>query len=168
VFISKEVAMGLEQYETDPYPVSPDHLVIYVDDDIAALGAVQRLLRKEPYTLLTTTVPQQAIDWASRRHASLLLSDYRMPEMTGIEVSELAEDRAPGTPVVVVTAYVDRALKLADSGRRVREIIEKPWEDDKLRKTIRLLLRERELQEHRMRSLRRDAPPPELSSPDQP
>ena len=75
--------------------------------------------------------------------SSLLLSDHLMPEMTGVELSEAV--RRFDTTCVLLTGYADRVQSNPGWETAVREMIQKPWDDRDLRKTIRLLLREREM-----------------------
>jgi len=138
--------------DTDILPLLDPHVVVVVDDDPEALSAVRRALRAEPCVLLTTEHPGQALEWVGRREVSLLLCDYRMPEMSGAETLVEARRRSPETTRVFLTAYPEQ-VPLPDEV--VRCVIHKPWDVPTLRKVVRQLLRERELVRRR-----REAPPP--------
>jgi len=69
------------------------HTVLCVDDEPPVLNALHRLLRGQPYELLSTHDPGQALAWAGSRDPSLVIADYRMPAMDGIELLERVRER---------------------------------------------------------------------------
>jgi FixJ family two-component response regulator len=72
-----------------------------------------------------------------------------MPEMTGIEMLSAVRERSPETTGVMLTGYCDSAMGHPVARDVVREMIEKPWNDRSLKRTVRHLLRERELRKRR-------------------
>ncbi len=133
--------------ETDVLGPANRHRVVALDDERGTLRALERLFRNEPYEVLTTYQPHQALGWIAEGNVSLLLSDHLMPDMTGLELAEAVRKVAPETVCVLLTGYADRVLMEQGWRESVRELIEKPWNDRDLRRTIRLLLRELELRE---------------------
>ena len=129
--------------DTDVLEPLEKHVVVALDDDPQTLDALQRLLRKERYELRTTFKPSEALRWIASGEVSLLLSDHLMPDMTGVELSETVQ-RFDIT-CVLLTGYAERARSSPGCDAAVRELIQKPWDDGDLRRTIRLLLREREM-----------------------
>ena len=117
--------------ETDILPLLERHVVVAVDDDPATLEALRRLLERESYELRLTRRPQEALDWIAAGEVSLLLADPGLLDRAG------ASD---------VTRVMLTAAPPAGWEASARELIGKPWNDRDLRKTLRLLLRERELQ----------------------
>lgn len=132
--------------ETDVLSPAGRHRVVALDDERSTLRALERLLRHEPYEVLTTYHPAQALSWIREGNVSLLLSDHLMPEMTGLELTAAVREVAPATVCVLLTGYADRVVMEPGWRTSIRELIEKPWNDRELRRTIRLLLRELELQ----------------------
>jgi DNA-binding NtrC family response regulator len=135
--------------DTDLLPPKRNHVVVIVDDELRTLSAMTRLLRHEPYEIRTTSKPSEAVGWIARGDVSLLISDHLMPEMTGRDLAETVKKLAPATSVVILTAYAERLHAEPRWREDVRELLQKPWDDRALRRTIRHLLRERELQEER-------------------
>jgi DNA-binding NtrC family response regulator len=129
--------------DTDILEPLDKHVVVALDDDPQTLDALQRLLRKERYELRTTFKPAEALKWIASGEVSLLLSDHLMPDMTGVELSESV--RKFDITCVLLTGYAESARSSPGWATSVRELIQKPWDDRDLRKTIRLLLREREM-----------------------
>ncbi len=131
--------------DTDILQPMERHVVVALDDDAQTLDALRRLLRNESYELRTTFRPAEALEWIASGEISLLLSDHLMPEMTGVELSEVVRMLAPDITCVLLTGYADRVRTRPGLEQPVRELIQKPWDDRDLRKTLRLLLREREM-----------------------
>src|SRR5258706_11641352 len=114
--------------------------VMCVDDDPRVLSALRRLLRREPYELLTIDRPREALESIRKRPIALLVTNQRMPEMSGVELVEAVRARSPRTPCVILTAYPDRAVILERTSLRLERLLTKPWDGEELKKTILQLL----------------------------
>lgn len=133
--------------QTTLWEPTRDHVVVCVDDEAMVLGSLRRLLRKEPYDFRTTEAPDEALKWIADDHVSVFITDQRMPEMTGTDLAGQVRARSPGTMRVILTGYPDLEAIRHRETRLIRRLITKPWSDDDLRKTLRLLLRECELRD---------------------
>jgi DNA-binding NtrC family response regulator len=120
------------------------HTVLIVDDDAGVLGALRRVLEREPYDVVTTDRPGLALDWMAHKNVSLVISDQRMPEMEGDVFLEEVWVRSPMTERLLLTGFPDQVERLPSFRRARLQVMLKPWDDDELRRTIRTLLRERE------------------------
>ncbi len=120
------------------------HTVLIVDDDSRVLGALRRVLEREPYDVVTTDRPGLALDWMAHKNVSLVISDQRMPEMEGDRFLEEVWIRSPMTERLLLTGFPDQVERLPSFRRARLQVMLKPWDDDELRRTIRTLLRERE------------------------
>lgn len=118
------------------------HVVVCIDDEPAILKSLERLLRDEPYGFLTTQDPQQVLDWVAAGRVSLVIADYRMPEMTGAELLETISATSPRTRRILFTGYPGETMILRGLGKGVYSLVGKPWSDEKLKETIRTALRE--------------------------
>lgn len=121
------------------------HVVVCVDDEPAILSALKRSLRAEPYELLTTDSPESALKWVGTRDISLVITDQRMPLMAGTELLEEVSKRSPSTARIILTAYPGDAVGTPGLRHWTECMISKPWDNRMLRKTIRQLLGDREL-----------------------
>ena len=119
--------------------------VVLVDDEPRVLGSLRRLLRYEPYDLLTTSHPDVARQWIEDRDVSLLITDERMPEIDGHRLVEETWKHSPSTACVILTAYPVTTIRVPGLREGLHAIITKPWDDEMIRRTIRQLLYEREL-----------------------
>src|SRR5687767_9555503 len=120
------------------------HLVVVVDDEPSVLSAIRRFLRDEPYQLLTTERPEQALRWLDSRDISAVVSDQRMPGMSGMEFLTRVGERSPVTARIILTAFMGLTTREPGVRGAVDSIIGKPWDDRLLRRMIRDFLSERE------------------------
>lgn len=115
-------------------------LVVCVDDEPAVLASLRRSLRPEPFEVATTTDPAEALSWAETRPVSVVISDQRMPGMTGIELLRKLLDRSPRTACIILTAYPDTAVLAEGAGLPLACLLVKPWIDLHLRRVLRRIL----------------------------
>lgn len=120
-------------------------VVICIDDDPPVLSAIRRLLRQEPFEVITTVEPQEVIDLVSSREVSLIIADQRMPTMLGTDLLKAIRQRSPGTVGVILTGHADLSdIAGAMNEGAVDRLIRKPWDDQDFRGMIRDLLKGRE------------------------
>jgi len=116
-------------------------VVICIDDDPPVLSAIRRLLRREPYELLTTEDPEEVLRIVSSREVALVIADQRMPRMLGTELFKTVRLKSPGTACVILTGHADLSdIAGAMNDGAVDRLIRKPWDDSDFRKLIRQLL----------------------------
>jgi FixJ family two-component response regulator len=128
--------------------------VLCVDDEIGILNSLKRLLRKEPYALLTASSGQEGLALMEKQPAQVVISDQRMPGMTGIEFLQKVRERWLGTVRVVLSGYADIAAVVdAINKGQVYRFLTKPWNDDELKVAIRQCWEQYELRlQHRAMS----------------
>jgi len=132
-----------------------EHNVLIVDDEPHVLHALSRLLRDEAYALSTTTQPAEVVDLVKRAPVSLIVSDYEMPEMTGIDLLAAVKTIRPETVRIILTGKADmQATIRAINEGEVFRFITKPWDDDDLKITIRHALMQYDLWADNRRLLR--------------
>jgi DNA-binding response OmpR family regulator len=115
-------------------------LVVLVDDDPQILSAVARLLRAEPWELRTTTDPEEALEWVRSGDVALLVADYRMPQMSGSTLLQLAKACSPATIRMMLTGYPGETLVITVGEAGLMHLVGKPWDDEALKRKIRDLL----------------------------
>ncbi len=113
------------------------HRILIVDDDENVIRALQRLLIEEGYEIFTAQNGFEAIDHLKGSEFSVILSDYRMPELNGIEFLKLASEKSPESVRVLITglADLDLAIEAINEGH-IYKFIEKPWNDKNLKVQI--------------------------------
>jgi response regulator RpfG family c-di-GMP phosphodiesterase len=107
--------------------------VLVVDDDAGVLDSLVELLRRD-YTVIGTCDPYEALSILERdREISLLLTDQRMPDKTGVELLTEAAGLRPETVRMLFTGYSDiSAVIAAINDGRVFRYITKPWNPEEL------------------------------------
>lgn len=115
-----------------------DAALLLVDDERPILNVLTRLLRKEPYRILTAQCGEEALEMLSREAVQVVVSDFRMPGMSGIDLLREVKQRYPNTVRVVVSGYADGRL-IMDSINvgEVYRFLPKPWNDEELIVTLR-------------------------------
>jgi response regulator RpfG family c-di-GMP phosphodiesterase len=134
-----------ERVQEKPARSAPRQVVVFADDDPVVLLAMERLLRDEPYDLYMTTEPEKAIEWVRTRPVSVMISDYRMPEMDGTTLLRLARASSPRTARFLLTAYPGECAVLQARETGLLTLFGKPWDPKELKRAIRERVREREI-----------------------
>lgn len=122
----------------------PEHpTVVVVDDDEQILRALRRALRSEPYEVLTTQDPFEAWSWIKSRPVDLLIIDEFMPAMQGTELLEAARRHSLDSASIVITGHPNMRLAARAMTLGVDMMVMKPWEDERLRESVRKLIHAR-------------------------
>lgn len=112
--------------------------LLLVDDEVGVLNALSRLLRREGYTILTTSSPVEALELLAKNTVQVVISDQRMPEMSGTEFLSRVRKLHPDTVRIVLTGYTDlESVTSAINRGAIYKFLTKPWDDDQLRELIR-------------------------------
>mgnify|MGYP005838458147 CR=1 FL=1 len=92
--------------------------IIVIDDNQILLESISMLLDREELSHDVTTSPGQAIQWIQERDYDLVISDMRMPEMTGLELMKMIKVYKPETEVIFITGYgsITSAVKAMSLG----------------------------------------------------
>ena len=115
-----------------------DHTVLFVDDEVNILKALQRLLRNEPMNVLTASRPEQAIELIEREQVKVVVTDQRMPEMSGVDMLSTIRERNPSIVRMMLTGYTEMNIAVEAINRgEIFRLITKPWNDDELKATLR-------------------------------
>jgi len=116
-------------------------VVVCVDDEPAILASLQRLLRNEPYRLMTTGKPEEAVTWVLENRARVVIADQRMPGMTGLELLELVRNCSPSTARIMLSGQTDLSGILQRTKlEAIDRLVRKPWDADELKQTLRTLV----------------------------
>jgi HD-like signal output (HDOD) protein len=129
--------------------------ILFVDDEEAILAALRSLFRKEGYSITLCGSGEEALAHLAAAPADVIVSDLRMPGMTGIEFLNRAGAVCPTAVRIMLSGYEDKGVVLESLGKGLaRHYVMKPWEDAPFRalvaQAIRLL---RGLHEQRLREI---------------
>jgi two-component system NtrC family sensor kinase len=126
--------------------------VLWVDDEEALLSSVARLLRKEDYELVLVSDPQHALKLLKSESFSIVVSDQRMPSLTGIDLLAFAKEMQPLATRIMVTGFFDQEL-IADAvnNAAVYRFISKPWDEAELVHDLKLAAERNEILSNQQR-----------------
>ena len=113
------------------------HTVLCVDDEENILHSIKRLLRKEGYRLLTALSGIEALKILEENDVHLVLSDQRMPQMSGTEFLAKVKEKYPDVIKIILTGYtqVDSITESINKGN-IYKFLLKPWNDQNLKLEI--------------------------------
>ncbi|MDX1754628.1 MAG: EAL domain-containing protein [Marinobacter sp.] len=112
--------------------------LLILDDEPNILRALSRLLRRDGYRILATTEAQEAFRLLAENDVQVILSDQRMPEISGTEFLSQVKDIYPDTIRIVLSGFTDlKSVTDAINEGAIYKFLTKPWEDDQLRQNIR-------------------------------
>ncbi len=112
----------------------PDILV--VDDEVDNLDLLRRTFRRE-YQVTTANSAMEALRLLQEKEFAVIVSDQRMPEMTGVELFQKARERYPHTIRILLTGYTDiNALVDAINMGHVYRYVTKPWSREEIVMTV--------------------------------
>ena len=115
-----------------------EHAVLFVDDEGNILKAVQRLLRNEPWEVLTASRGMEALEILEQTPAQVVVSDQRMPEMSGVDLLQAIRERRPNVVRMMLTGYTEMNVAVEAINRgEIYRLITKPWNDEELKATLR-------------------------------
>ncbi|MBV8658557.1 MAG: EAL domain-containing protein [Burkholderiales bacterium] len=126
---------GLDIPSTEP---SLRRTLLLVDDEQAILASLERMLRPDGYYILTALSGQEALEKLALNTVQVIVSDQRMPGMSGTQFLEIVKELHPDTVRIILSGYTDLQV-VTDSVNRgaVFKFLTKPWNDDLLRDQIR-------------------------------
>ncbi len=126
------------------------HKILVVDDEEANLRLLQRVLRSEiNYEVITAVNAQEGLARVKENDISLIITDQRMPGMTGVELLRASLNVNEDCIKILLTGYTDlEALIDAINEGHIYKYITKPWDADELKITVRRALEAYELKQH--------------------
>lgn len=112
-------------------------VVLCVDDDPDMLAAVVRTIKTAGYHVLAADSPLQALQILGNQSVAVLVSDFEMPEMTGVELAVRARDLQPETVRMMLTGRntVDTAVAGINIGEVFR-FLSKPFQPEVLKREV--------------------------------
>ncbi len=126
--------------------------ILFVDDEERILNALKAIFRNK-YHVLTAANGQEALEFMKRFRIPVIVSDQRMPGMTGVELLRSSREVSPDSVRILLTGYSDLASIVGSiNDGEVYRFISKPWDNQELQQVIgeavdigsRLLARQRQ------------------------
>jgi len=112
--------------------------IVVVDDEESILKSIQSLFRKEKYKIYFFTSGQLALEFLEHHEVNLILTDMRMPGISGIELLKRSTLLCPNTIRIIISGYEEKSVIFdAITNGLAQHYIIKPWEDDQLKQIVR-------------------------------
>jgi len=120
--------------------------ILYVDDEPSNLRIFKDTFRRK-FNIHIAKSAKEGIEILDQHKIDLILSDQRMPEMTGVELLQYAFKTYPKTNRILISGYSDiKAVEAAINQARVFQYVQKPWSEPDLLDIISSALRVQELE----------------------
>lgn len=112
-------------------------VLLLVDDEQNILNSLRRLFRPKGYRCLTANSGHEGLEILERESVDLIISDMRMPEMTGAEFLSHARERWPQVVRILLTGYADMTSTVdAINKGQIWRYLSKPWDDNDVLATV--------------------------------
>ncbi len=123
-----------------------DAAILFVDDEKSILNALKRTLRPTGYKIHVANSGKDGLDVLASNAIDVVVSDMRMPGMTGAEFLKATAEQWPETSRILLTGYseLDSAIAAVNEGA-ISRYLTKPWEDSDLRLCIQQAVETRQL-----------------------
>ena len=118
--------------------------VLLVDDEKLVLSSLRRLLRRESFEVVTCESGPEGIEYLEQGHeVDVILSDYKMPGMNGVEFLREIAPRWPAVKRCMLTAQADRnVLEAALEDGTLHRAFHKPWDNQELVDRLRAVVKD--------------------------
>jgi len=111
--------------------------LLLLDDEENVLSSLKRLFRPDKYRVLTATSASQAFELLANHKVGVILSDQRMPGMTGTQFLRRVKELYPDSVRMVLSGYTDLdSVTAAINEGAIYRFLTKPWDDNLLRAHI--------------------------------
>ena len=114
-----------------------DRTLLLVDDEENILSSLARLFRKSGYIILRANSAKEGIEILKKHPVGVIVSDQRMPEMTGVEFLSNVKLTHPDTIRIILSGYSDiKSITDSINEGSVYKFLTKPWDDELLLKNV--------------------------------
>lgn len=128
------------------YGLAMERTLLVVDDEPNILSSLKRLFRREGYQLFSASSGSEGLGILAENNVGVIISDQRMPEMTGVEFLSQVKKNYPNTTRIILSGYTDlNSVTDAINKGEIYKFLTKPWDDDLLRKNVKLAFDDHEM-----------------------
>ncbi|MEE9524348.1 MAG: response regulator, partial [Thermodesulfovibrionales bacterium] len=110
--------------------------ILVVDDDETALDVTVSLLEETGYSVIPCSDGIEAINKIKEENVDVVLSDIRMPNISGIDLLKKINDYNSDVPVILMTGYADLDIAIEAIKRGAYDFITKPYQLESLQHSI--------------------------------
>jgi response regulator RpfG family c-di-GMP phosphodiesterase len=127
----------MSKFKTKAAPTTTRNVLV-VDDESNIVNALKRSLRRDGYAVFTATSGEKGLQLLlTQPDIGVIISDQRMPQMTGVDFLRKVKTRHPDTIRIVLSSYTDlESVTQAINEGAIYKFLTKPWDDELLRNHI--------------------------------
>lgn len=130
----------------------PERTLLLVDDEPNILSALKRLLRRDEYRILTAGGGHEGLEILEKNRVDVIISDQRMPIMTGVDFLRSAKQKYPDTIRIILSGYTElQYITDAINEGAIYKFLTKPWDDEQIRANIREAFHYKEMEDENRR-----------------
>lgn len=129
--------------------------ILLVDDEANITSALKRTLRRDGYNILIANSGAEGLELLAINEVGVIISDQRMPQMTGVDFLRKVKTLYPKTFRIVLSGYTElESVTSAINEGAIYKFLTKPWEDDQLREHIREAFQRYQMEQENLRLAR--------------
>jgi len=129
--------------------------ILVIDNEEGICRMVEAVLTDRGYEVATCTSPVAAVEQFAPGRWDLVITDVKMPGLSGLEVLQKVKEKDPAVPVVMITAYATVEMSIQALRRGAYDMLTKPFEPEELLYRVKNALQQTQLIEEN-RSLREE------------
>ena len=122
-------------------PPSPPRRILVVDDDPVTVRLAEAVLRSDGYEVATAATGEQAVDAVEGGRFDLVLTDLRLPQMSGLELVERMKVLSPDTALLAMTSFASVASAVQAMRTGAVDYVVKPFDAQDLKHRVRQAIR---------------------------
>ena len=124
--------------------------VLVVDDERGMREFLTIMLQKEGYDVTSAGSGKEALEYIAQKAYDIVITDVRMPNITGVDVLKTVKECSPETVVIIVTAYASTETAVEAMKQGAYDYITKPFKIEEIKLIIRNALEKRKLREENL------------------
>jgi formate/nitrite transporter len=123
--------------------------MLVIDDELVILESCRKIFSEQDYEVSTAANGKLGLEMVAGAQYDVILCDWSMPEMDGVDVVEILDKRAPDTAIVMITGYpsIERATEVMKRG--AMDYVAKPFTPPEISEAVTRALNRKRLQEPR-------------------
>lgn len=124
--------------------------ILVVDDERGMREFLTIMLQKEGYDVTTAGNGKEALEHISQKTYDIVITDIRMPNITGVDILKTVKEGSPETVVIMITAYASTETAVEAMKQGAYDYITKPFKIEEIKLIVRNALEKRRLREENL------------------